>query len=398
MNNIYSTDFIILVINIIEKKINRKINDDEENNILKLIKNIPTSYLTGITNKQLTKLIIDTVIEDMNLKNCEKNNIDIHEMLKEHISDIKSNSIIKKEENGSISSVSVESLFGVYNFPELIQSLKEPSTRVHEVYLLLDSKYRIIPTDNGYYQWGCIDNYTSRQGTLNYNGPVTDIVSMQICTFMLPDGMDDEVFKYNRISVLIKEFESQAFIAHEERRFHFMAEPRVLKNNRIEADTRNFHKGEYRFNEAITSLDTITLSFGNPIEPLIFDKDRLNGLITCDRNLLVIQFDEEHKIKSGSYIMSNLINNKKNVQCLIRDSKSIYIYYPTKKYNITDEDLSFIEHSNSEKNKLMFKDDNLCNKDNNQQFLFKNCQDIIFFESKRIFITLELRFLYKKTK
>jgi len=403
----FNNEFILSVIKIIEEYIRRKLTDSEETEVIKLIKNIPAGYISGLSHNKLKRIIIDTVIEDLNLKFCEKENIDIHEMLKNTINNKKmSDSDVRKEEKGHVTISKVDSFFGIRDIDELVKSLNQPGTTVNKMNLILDSRYRFLDNDGTeYFKWGCINNYIRSQGTVNFMGEVKDIIRIHLSNFIFPSIKNEDLFKYNRISVLINEFESQSFIAHEDRRFHFMAQPNPLDTGEIEMDVRTLGD-EYHFNESIISLDTLTISFANPLEKIKFDKDRLDGIFTTLGNLLLIQFEENHNLDSGDYIyvsnytinnailkkkynvLINMINNTKGLQCYVNDEKSIYLYYTEYKHSKDDDiyPVSFITQNNTSNHKLIFID-------NPFDFNKSNTKYNIYFGSKRIFLMMQIEYL-----
>jgi hypothetical protein len=404
-------DFIISIIKIVEQYIRRKLTDIEENNVINLIKNIPPGYLSGLPHDKLKVIIIDTVIEDLNLKFCEMENIDVHEILKQTISKKNiSDNLVRKEENGQVIISKIDSFFGIRDITELIKTINEPGVTVNKVYLLLDSRYRFLENDGtDYFKWGCISNYVRSQGTVNFIGDLKDIIGIHMSNFTFPSIKDEDVFKYNRVSILVSEFESQSFIGHEDRRFHFMAQPIELDTGHVEMDTRTLGRSEYHFNDSIVSLDTITISFGNPLERIKFDKDRLDGCFCINGNLLLIQFDENHNLKSGDYVYTehykinknstlekkyinliNIINNTRGLQCYVNDSTSIYLYYQQYKHSDDDDvdPATFILHNNTIKNKLIFIDDPI------DFDIVDTVRYNVFFGSKRLFLSLQVDFLF----
>lgn len=407
MNCYLSNNFILSVIKIVEEYIRRKLSDEEETEVIKLIKNIPAGYISGLPKDKLKHIIIDTIIEDLNLKFCEKENVDVHEMLKNTIQDKKiTDKVVREEETGQIIVSKVDSFFGIRDIDELVKSLNQPGTTVNKMNLILDSRYRFLCNDGTeFFKWGCINNYIRSQGTVNFMGEVRDIIRLHLSNFIFPSIKNVNVFKYNRVSILVNEFESQSFIAHEDRRFHFMAQPNLLDSGEIEMDVRTLGD-EYHFNESIISLDTLTVTFGNPLEKIKFDKDRLDGIFQVIGNLLLIQFDENHNLKSGDYVyisnyniedpvlnkkyaeLINTLNNDNGLQCYVNSDTSIYLYYLTYNHS-TDDDIDpvlFIAQNNIAKNKLIFIDDPL-------DFSIVNTKYNVYFGSKRLFLMLQIEYL-----
>ena len=373
MNN--SNQFYIEIIKDVEKYINRTLNDNEEDDIIKFVKNKYSLLKShNIEKNKLKMIIIETILEDLKIKHCSEN-IDIHEILKKTISNdnlsesnnININKNIKYNNNG----ININSIFGfnsiisLFNDYSKLVNVSEKKSEVH-TYIILDSKYRFLDNDGSeYYKWGCINNYIRSKGTANHIGDIKDIKSIELSKFTLPDIKNINIFKYNRVSILIRELESQSFIGHEGRRFHFIAEPEY-KNNKIEIEPHYFHNGVYEFDKPITNLDTITISLGNPLENIKFDKDRLDGkfIINNENDLILIKFNESHNINTGDYVyiknfkqknkiknnnlntvcenLINKINTKNGLQCYVSSDNTIYLFKSEYYYDINNS----IDYSN----------------------------------------------------
>ena len=430
MDYISTPAFIIPIIKKVEEYINRSLTDKEENDSIKLIKNTNFDNISNISKQKISRLLIDTIIEDINYKHCSEN-VNIHELLLSEINETENNldsqykNVAKKIGNDAeneCNGLNIKSIFGIDDMFKLskfiteIGNINKPKeNKEHMAYLFLDSKYRFLEKDSTEcYKWGCVNSFISSQGTVNHNNLIKNIKSIEMTKFILPNSLNKSIFKYDRITTLIHEFESQSFIGHENRRFHFISQPEIV-NDKIEIDPHYFHGGVFEFKDPITILDTITISFGNPLEKIKFDKDRLFGVINIEKNnvennvenndkcKIVIIFDEPHNLDNGDYIyidtfdqyiknkdlknnydyinFVNVINNSTGLQCYVKDSCSIYVFNPDYKYipNKTGwsiEDDTNLIHINN------------CISD----LMDLNCKYNIFFGSKRLFITLSITY------
>jgi hypothetical protein len=302
--NIKTPAFLLQIIRNVESKIKRSVNDTEEDKIIDYI----TQYITNnnFTEIPIDKLIImltNIIIEKLHLLYGHENAIDIHEMLKENIGETigltPTEKDIKKIEQSSIK-VNIGSIFGLDTMSEVIKKSKEPISSVNSAYFLLDSRYRILENDGtNYLKWGHINNLVRAQGTYNSIGNIRDIISIKIMKYKLPK-VASAINAYNKITTLIYELCSQSCVAHEERRYHFMGDTKII-DNWIEVDSDDFSKGEFKFNKPITHLDSMTVTFGSPLTPVILDKDRLLGTITYD-NPTIINFPEFHNISTNDIV------------------------------------------------------------------------------------------------
>jgi hypothetical protein len=174
----------------------------------------------------------------------------------------------------------IDNLLGLSNINEAVRIIN-PSSLLRKNYIMLDSRYRLLDGDvNGKiksFKWTyIIHSQASAQGTVNIIGNVRDIVSMRVYPFRIPyvESADN---KYSRISVLIEEF-AQSFIAHEDRKFHFMLQSEI-DTAFINLLTDKFNDGHFHFEKPVSEIKSLTVSFGSPIEKIEFDRDRDNCYI-----------------------------------------------------------------------------------------------------------------------
>jgi hypothetical protein len=295
--------FLIQIIRNIESKIKRSVNDEEEDKILNYIKQVSYSYFTGVPPNRIITILTDTVIEELHLNHCYEKVIDIHEMLKNNIGETialePSQQDIDKIKHTSVK-VNIGSIFGLDTMSDVVKKINEPISSVNSVYFLLDSRYRILENDGTtYLKWGHINSLVRAQGTYNSVGNIRDLISVKIMKYRLPK-VASAVNVYDKITTLIYELCPQSCVAHEERRYHFMGDTKIV-GNWIEVDSDDFSKGEFKFNKPITHLDSMTVSFGSPLEPVILDKDRLLGTITYT-NPTIINFPESHNLVTSDIV------------------------------------------------------------------------------------------------
>jgi hypothetical protein len=170
----------------------------------------------------------------------------------------------------------IQELFGIKNASEIARILN-PSSSYRKNYMVLDSRYRIAteqsPPSIKSFEWNYVQkNQNTIQGSVNVIGNVRDIIGFRVYPFRIPYVANADN-NYSRITMLIEELSSQSFIAHENRKFQFMLKS-TIDNEFIDLDTDNFNDGYFWFEKPITTLEKLTISFGNPIEKIIFDRDR----------------------------------------------------------------------------------------------------------------------------
>ena len=200
----------------------------------------------------------------------------------------------------------ISNLLGMQNADEAVRALN-PDSINRKNYILLDSRYRII-TDFQQefitqFSWAYVmKTQEATQGTVNLIGNVRDINALRVYPFRIPYVADADN-KYARISVFIEEFGSQAFIAHEHRKFHFMLRS-TIDGEFIELETNKFNDGFFFFEKPITNVNSLTVTFGSPLEPIVFERDR----DYCSINYFIIapltQFTTEnpHNLVNGDRV------------------------------------------------------------------------------------------------
>jgi len=291
--------FTLQIISQIESEIKRSINRCEENLVVAAVKNLPSNYFSNYSITRIITIIKNAVITEIAEDHCAINNVDIHEILKHNINPDKKdgNSYKDGKRKENIVETNVESIFGYTDIATLVKKVNEPISSVNNIYILLDTRYRTLDNDGTtYFSWGHMNQLTIAQGTVNSLGNIRDIISLIMMPIKIPNVLSNSNY-YDLITISIEEFIPQSIIAHEDRRFHFMScvDRSKSTDKWLLLCSDDYHKGEYKFNKPITSLDTITIKFGTPLEPLIFDKDRLRGAFTYG-NPTIIEFTENHKL------------------------------------------------------------------------------------------------------
>jgi hypothetical protein len=167
-------------------------------------------------------------------------------------------------------------LLGMTTADEAVRILN-PESQYKKNHILLDSRYRIFTeqssVDINKFSWNYVQKSQSTiDGSVNIIGNTRDIVALRIFPFRIPYTKSADN-KYQRISVFIEELGSQSFIGHEQRKFHFMLNS-VVDTEFIDVGTDLDDQSYFWFEKPITTLDTLTISFGNPLEPIVFERDR----------------------------------------------------------------------------------------------------------------------------
>lgn len=307
--------FIRQLISDIKVKLGRQIMINEREHILNILQNINPVKFNNIPIDKILKILTDTIVEQLAKVKCDgdEDQINIHELLKAEIGvagesgntdNIKSTNSFTSQITSSFSNqVDIISLFGNKSLTDLQRLVNPELVKTHS-YIMLDTRYRSLDNDGTeYFKWNFINNEIISQGTVNALGNIGDIISMRIFPIRIPYASQADN-NYSRVSLYIQEFSSQSFIAQENKRFHWLFKP-VVNGRYIELKTDTFNDGIYRFRQPITRLDTLTFTFGSPLDTIFFDNDRLLTLINSYANPIVFTTNVPHQLETGDIVITS---------------------------------------------------------------------------------------------
>jgi hypothetical protein len=183
--------------------------------------------------------------------------------------------------------------------PSLLEFIKalNPKAIHKKAYLVLDTKYARFTSNNTKLSWDYVNSLTEGDNSTNSTSNIRDIVSMRIYSTVIRQFESP----LQRGTILVEEFASQAFIAPNGRKFHYVGllndirypyslternrrgtysglQPDAPTYNKYELlSGYKFNEGVYNFHTPITTFDTITLSFGDPFNVLSIPKNVING-------------------------------------------------------------------------------------------------------------------------
>ncbi len=195
-------------------------------------------------------------------------------------------------------------LTGVLNMDTFDRFIAElnPQAKRKTAYMCLDSRYAQFNSECTKLTWSFTNNLNTVNNSTNVVGPLRDIVSIRMQSMV--------VRKFSsvpkRSTILIEELSAQSFIMPSGRRFHFVGLLNDLqtpisiydRNTIIAPGTivpdftifdkyellsgYKFNDGYYRFNKPITTLDTITVSIGNPDTLVVLPKYEFKNITVLD--------------------------------------------------------------------------------------------------------------------
>jgi hypothetical protein len=278
------------IIDMVVVKIGRPLSTHEEYETKNFIKNVDPKLLTPAYETKTMGIMVTTLVGEFKKFDCTKPRYDDSQQTIRNTIGISSEAGTSHSiyENKNISltksnpeqttkptkSTTVENLLGLSTAVEAVRLLN-PDSLLRKVYLMLDSRYRVLDTTNSLneFKWDYIlQSGINTQGSVSVIGNVRDIVALRVYPFRIPyaESADN---KYSRVSLFIKEFGAQSFVAHENRNFHFMLESEV-DGSFINLITDKYNDGFFYLSKPVTTINNLTISFGSPVQPVIFDKDR----------------------------------------------------------------------------------------------------------------------------
>lgn len=324
----------------VSDKLKRPITKIEQKYIVEVVKNLDEGYMRA---KPISE-VVGTLSHIIFKKICPNElypqmdgseYIDMRENLKQHIGTTSesnvSNSVFESM-NKLQNTGKVDNIRGV--------QFKNPLGALRKSYFLLDSRYRNISSTPNRFIWDYSNSKTQQTGSVNIIGDIRDIVSIRIYSFRLPVSRANT--KHKRITVLIHEFSTQSFFAHENRRFHFSL-PYSVDENFL--DINPFEQlYDYHFEKPFTTLPSITISFGNPLKLVNLDDD--SGKCSADYTIIApltkiitqtphgittndLVFFSNFNAGSSDKILKNIINREDGFTVTIISPTSFSIDYDT---------------------------------------------------------------------
>jgi hypothetical protein len=297
-------EFINQINTSVEKELDRRLHIQEKAEIVNFIRKIDPNLFRQESKGRTIDLMIETLVKEFAQATCESDDpIDMHSILVNEIGitsesgathgvydspgykapkqEIPQRSLSERitqpaEVNPPQSMSNIASILGLQNATEAVRKLN-PKSMLRKNYIFLDSRYRILNTSPSEgitkFTWAyTLGSQQAEQGTVNLIGNVRDIIGFRVYPCRIPYVASADN-SYARISMLIHDFDSQAFIAHENRKFHFMFRSSI-DSDFIELDTDKQNDGYFWFERPVTAATNLSISFGSPLEPIVFDNDR----------------------------------------------------------------------------------------------------------------------------
>lgn len=316
-----SEPYITQMITNIKNRLGRQMLSTEKMYLMQLLKSINPVVFDRKSPKEISTLIENKVIDEISNQSCVvEDAVNIHEMLKTELGvgsePADSGDVAQPGGDGLVTQITssfanqteVASILGLKTITELVAAVN-PEIVNKTAYMLLDSRYRILDDDGtASFRWNFVNNATYTQGTVNVIGDIKDITSIKVFPVKIPYTPQADN-NYGRITMFIQEFSAQAFIGQENRKFHFVFAPEV-QDRYVELNPKDNNNGLFKFKTPIVQLETLTVSFGSPLQPIIFDLDRQTMVIEAYGTTTQLTCPYPHKLLTGDLVyISNFSTN-----------------------------------------------------------------------------------------
>lgn len=171
--------------------------------------------------------------------------------------------------------------------------------REKSTYFLLDSRYRNRSIGPNVFSWMITPMPNDARGVACAQAGMGNIVYMEFDQFYIPyvPGADTPS---NQVSLLVEELGMAAIIAHENRQYHVLFSTTIDGNRILLTPIAR----RFSFNEPITRVDRMSITFGNPLVQINFLPDDYAVTITYNApNSTYINFTSPHFMADGEVVL-----------------------------------------------------------------------------------------------
>lgn len=248
------------------------------------------------TPQEILGVYTTSLVNRFTKNSCTYDRIDMHELNKSQMG-------LQAEVTTSDFSQQAAKQFSNQMVGQVARPLIGTTGGLKQEYITLDTRYRSLDNDGTlYFKWNAIYDNSSIQGGFNMNQKVRDIVAIKCYPIKMPyiSTADND---YGRVTMLIQEFQSQAFVAHENTRFHYVFATDV-DDRWIHLRVHNYNDGYFRFSTPITQLSSLTISLASPLQPVIFDQDRVTMVVSdyVTNNKTYFTYAGNHNLETGDLV------------------------------------------------------------------------------------------------
>jgi hypothetical protein len=272
-----------IIITNVESTIDRKLAYNEKAHVKSYYLQLDKSQYRGKKVSDIISPLVQHIIKklsfskshDINITDYFKSTIGVPDEKQSSVSNLISTAV--ESSTPTDTDLSVDSFLGVSDVKTL-QLLLNPESLYTHHYLSLDTDYRLIQeaaTSNvSQFKWNYTESQNLREGFCNSVSKIENIIGIRLYQPRIPfiSAIDTSA---KRVSVLIEEFAAQAYIAENGRRFQYILRPDYINATatQIELTTEDYNDGIYWFRQPITTFESITISFADPLTILSFPSD-----------------------------------------------------------------------------------------------------------------------------
>lgn len=274
---------------IASKLINLNIQEDRIKSINKKLEKLPDEYFSFYN--------VDEIIRAITQSNKELKMQDpIDELSK--IVGVKSNNNTNTNTNTDI--------IKLYDavISKQLKNIINPSSNYVKHYITFDSFNRdLSASTDTFFQWRYAATANPQDGTINSFNPINNVIGLRIYQPIFPIFMPmTNNYVNSRMSILVEEFKSQAFIASNTRSYHFMLRSIPTANNKfLECQILN---ETFIFRKPITEFSTLSLTFADPLNLMPINVDRANCQFTYGATT-TISTNIPLVVNIGDYVIFN---------------------------------------------------------------------------------------------
>lgn len=302
--NMKTVDIMRSVCGIVHQDVGRRLTKSE----LELIKrNVQRTSAQGFKDQRqfINHLVKISVREISRIQLDEGVQYDIHEMQKTLIREEESQQGAGNPMNQVLNTfnpkIDISGFLGVNTMKD-ISAIVAPQNATKQALIVLDTRYRSLDTDGiSLFRWTISSSIQTTSGSANNINPIRNIVSILSYPIRIPYSSSADSY-YNRTSMNIVEFNSQAAIMNENGYIHFMYIPK-REGNFIELDPAYFNDGRMDFATPINSVNTLTIRFASPLQTINFKEDRSNAVIFQYGAETIVRTTNVHNLKTGDLVI-----------------------------------------------------------------------------------------------
>jgi len=173
-----------------------------------------------------------------------------------------------------------------------------------KAYLCLDSFNRRLDSDNQstVYSWYYTEYRSTTPGFVTTTAPLSNITSIRLYQPSLPAW--SQLNSTGRVSIYFREFGIYAYLAANSQPYHYLLRysTSVVSNRFVDLNLEEFNNGIFIFQKPITKLDTLSVSFGDPSNTVIFKNDRDTGTVTAYGATTRFTMSQPHNLVTGDVV------------------------------------------------------------------------------------------------